>query len=157
MKPLWVKPRASKSVAPLCLMVSWRVRYDDKLEFCQGKGIREKGKGIVAAAQKRIIVIQRGSLGSPFRGAAPRGLRGRFPMAVKQSRSAPQTEGNKGNGKPGQNLTKKGSSRKVVGCTSLYTKCRCVTGATIAFATVLFTAKPCRVMKSYMPKSHNFS
>ncbi|MBR3272504.1 MAG: hypothetical protein IKF98_01170, partial [Clostridia bacterium] len=47
-----------------------------------------------------------------------------------------------------------GSSRKVVGCTSLYAKFRCVTGATIAFATVLFTAKPCRVMKSYMPKSH---
>ena len=36
-----------------------------------------------------------------------------------------------------------GSSRKVVGCTSLYTKFHCVTGATIAFATVLFTAKPC--------------
>ena len=46
-----------------------------------------------------------------------------------------------------------GSSRKLVGCTSLYTKFRCVTAATIAFATVLFTAKPYRVMKSYMPNS----
>jgi len=39
-----------------------------------------------------------------------------------------------------------GSSRKVVGWTSAHAMFRCVTGATIAFATVLFTAKPCRVM-----------